>query len=147
MLRFIPEDYGFFSEPQLFIEFDSEKQKFHIGDYGSKVVDKVSPGVYAWTVKEGDEIFPLYIGLYGARAENPSLRKRFEQHKNGLRGSLQGKAPTPHWENKLFPEAMKILEHDGKKIEIYFGMFAKNEIAELEIRLINKFDTPWNAQR
>ncbi|UTM56086.1 hypothetical protein L4174_009500 [Photobacterium sp. CCB-ST2H9] len=109
-------------------------------------LNRVGSGVYAWTIKEGDNIIPLYFGLYGLRAENPSLRKRFKQHLGGLRSSLQGKAPTKHWEEHMFPETMKAIEKHGK-IDIYFGMYAKEVIDPLESYLISAYSSPWNKAK
>lgn len=143
-MEFKPIAHGFFPTPKLNITFDG--CCFSVNDYGCSSVDKVSPGVYAWTIKEDNKIVPLYFGLYGLRAVNPSLRKRFKQHLGGLRSSLQGKAPTKHWEQYMFPETINMIEKHGK-IDIYFGMFPKEIIDSLESYLISTYSSPWNKAK
>ncbi|EPN4935602.1 GIY-YIG nuclease family protein [Vibrio fluvialis] len=144
MKAFEPIKHGFFPSPKLSITFDGDS--FQINDYGCSSVDEESPGVYVWTVTQEQHIVPLYFGLYGLRAQNPSLRKRFKQHHNGLRSSLQGKPPTPHWRDYMFPETMKTLKDHGK-IDIYFGMFPVEIIDDLESYLISSYKSPWNKAK
>ena len=147
MRYFNPIDHDFYLEPKLNISFDRVNNRFLISDYGCKTVDEIKPGIYVWTVTDDKEnIIPLYFGLFGQRAKNPTLRNRFKQHYSGLRSSLKGKPPTAHWRDCLFPETMCFLEK-YKKIDIYFGHFEKKEIDNLETSLIQKFDTPWNKAK
>ncbi|WP_341662092.1 GIY-YIG nuclease family protein [Vibrio sp.] len=143
-MEFEPIRHGFFPEPKLSITFDG--CSFRINDFGCSSVDSVSPGVYVWTVRDGDKIVPLYFGLYGLRAENPSLRKRFKQHLSGLRSSLHGNAPTKHWKEYMFPETIKAIEKHGK-IDIYFGMYPEEIIDCLESYLIEAYSSPWNKAK
>lgn len=144
MPDFNPQDYGFHSEPKLYITY--ENGRFRIRDYGCDSVDMIHPGVYAWTIVENGMLTPKYIGLFGATATRPSLRQRFSQHLNGLNGSLRGAAPTKHWRDCLFPAVKELVIDKGARINIYFGHFERNEIEALEMNLIQKFQPEWNSR-
>jgi len=142
---FKPEEHKFYSHPAIGIGYNNEI--FNIYVYDKKLASEKKSGVYAWTIKtETGEIKPVYIGLYGEKAKEPSLRRRFRQHLGGLNSTLQGNPPTNHWRDCLVPNAKDYLKDGGKKIEIYFGHFNREEVAKLEEQLIQKYQPEWNSR-
>ena len=142
---FNPENHEFYPHPAIGIGY--KNNRFYIDVYDEELASAIKPGVYAWTItKETREIEPVYIGLYGEIAQEPSLKNRFKQHLGGLNATLQGNPPTNHWRDCLVPNAIDYLKDGGKKIEIYFGHFNREEVAKLEEQLIQKYQPEWNSR-
>ena len=142
---FKPEEHKFYSHPAIGIGYNNEI--FNIYVYDKKLASAIKPGVYAWTItKETGEIEPVYIGLYGETAQEPSLQNRFNQHLGGLNSTLRGNPPTKHWRDHLVPAAKDYLKDGGKKIDIYFGHFDRDEVVNLEKQLIRRYQPVWNSR-
>ena len=142
---FKPEEHKFYPHPAIGIGY--RDNIFYIRVYDDKLASVQKSGVYAWTITtEAGEKIPVYIGLYGKTAKEPSLNKRFRQHLGGLNSTLQGNPPTNHWRDCLVPNARDYLKDGDKKIEIYFGHFNREEVAKLEEQLIEKYQPEWNSR-
>ncbi len=140
-----PQKHKFHTNPALYIF--AENARFSVGYYDKQIAEKIHPGVYAWTVQsQQGEIIPMYIGLYGQRATRPSLRNRFGQHLRGLNSALAGNPPTNHWRDCLVPAARRIVFDQKGRIDVYFGHFRRDEIVDLEARLIQMYRPAWNSR-
>lgn len=143
-MAFVPSELNFFTDPKLCFTID--RGELLVNEYKDNVVDIIGSGVYAWTVESDGCIIPKYIGIFGNPSYTQSLRSRFRQHLGGLNRARNGHIVTPHWNGVIFPGVMEIIS-TGNIIDIYFGFFDRERVKDIEHKLIDKFNTPWNSRR
>lgn len=138
---------GFYPQPKFAVVLQDERFKL-VDLQCNQEVDRVCAGVYVWayTPPEGNQPEARYVGLFGQRAKRPSFRRRMHQHLRGLNSSLNGWAPTRHWESVFVPRLRADLASGGT-IHLYLQHADSTLVDDLETELIGRLAPPWNAAK
>lgn len=119
----------------------------------SETATTLGSGVYVWMLRRGEENTPLYIGLFGDKAKQTSLKQRFSRHVGGF--NRAHKYPDKnnkdtrvslHWNGVIYPEMLDIL-NGGSTVEVYFCLFERSQVDKIEMGLIEQIRPRWNAAK